>query len=94
MPTESIPPATVVWFRRDLRLSDNPALEAAVARGGPIVAAWVHAPLEEGDSAPGAAARVFLHESLRSLAESLESRGCRLVLRRGPTIKALIDLAR
>jgi deoxyribodipyrimidine photo-lyase len=94
MPTESIPPATVVWFRRDLRLSDNPALEAAVARGGPIVAAWVHAPLEEGDSAPGAAARVFLHESLRSLAESLESRGSRLVLRRGPTIKALIDLAR
>ena len=94
MPTESIPPATVVWFRRDLRLSDNPALEAAVARGGPVVAAWVHAPLEEGDSAPGAAARVFLHESLRSLAESLASRGCRLVLRRGPTIKALIDLAR
>jgi deoxyribodipyrimidine photo-lyase len=94
MPTESIPPATVVWFRRDLRLSDNPALEAAVARGGPVVAAWVHAPLEEGDSAPGAAARVFLHDSLRSLAESLESLGSRLVLRRGPTIKALIDLAR
>jgi len=58
MPTESIPPATVVWFRRDLRLSDNPALEAAVARGGPVVASWVHAPLEEGDSAPGAAARL------------------------------------
>jgi deoxyribodipyrimidine photolyase len=29
MPLESIPPAAVVWFRRDLRLSDNPALEAA-----------------------------------------------------------------
>ncbi|MFZ2224151.1 MAG: deoxyribodipyrimidine photo-lyase [Candidatus Deferrimicrobium sp.] len=94
MPTESIPPATVVWFRRDLRLSDNPALAAAVARGGPVVAAWVHAPLEEGDSAPGAAARVFLHDALQSLAESLEARGGRLVLRRGPTIKALIDLAR
>ena len=94
MPMGSIPPATVVWFRRDLRLSDNPALEAAVARGGPVVAAWVHAPLEEGDSAPGSAACVFLHDALRSLAESLESRGSRLVLRRGPTIKALIDLAR
>ncbi|OIP35427.1 MAG: hypothetical protein AUK27_04595 [Deltaproteobacteria bacterium CG2_30_66_27] len=91
---ESIPPATVVWFRRDLRLSDNPALEAAVARGGPVVAAWVHAPGEEGDSVPGAAARVFLYEALRSLAESLEARGGRLVLRRGPTIKALIDLTR
>lgn len=91
---KSIPPATVVWFRRDLRLSDNPALEAAVARGGPVVAAWVHAPGEEGDSAPGAAARVFLHDALQSLAESLEARGSRLVLRRAPTIKALIDLAR
>ncbi|WP_423936551.1 deoxyribodipyrimidine photo-lyase, partial [Candidatus Deferrimicrobium sp.] len=48
MPVKSIPPATVVWFRRDLRLSDNPALGAAVARGGPVVAAWVHAPGEEG----------------------------------------------
>jgi deoxyribodipyrimidine photo-lyase len=91
---KSIPPATVVWFRRDLRLSDNPALEAAVARGGPVVAAWVHAPGEEGDSAPGAAACVFLHDALQSLAESLESRGSRLLLRRGPTIKALIDLAK
>ncbi|HLN91281.1 MAG TPA: deoxyribodipyrimidine photo-lyase, partial [Patescibacteria group bacterium] len=89
-----IPPATVVWFRRDLRLSDNPALEAAVARGGPVVATWVHAPGEEGDSVTGAAARVFLHDALRSLAESLEARGGRLVLRRGSTIKALIDLAR
>lgn len=95
--TENVPPrfpATIVWFRRDLRLSDNPALSAAVERGGPVVAAWVHAPGEEGDSAPGAAARVFLHDALHSLAESLESRGGRLVLRRGPTIKALIDLAR
>lgn len=91
---KSILPATVVWFRRDLRLSDNPALEAAVARGGAVVAAWVHAPGEEGDSAPGAAACVFLHDALASLAESLEARGSRLVLRRAPTIKALIDLAR
>ena len=94
MAVERKSPATVVWFRRDLRLSDNPALEAAVARGGPVVAAWVHAPGEEGDSAPGGAARVFLHDALRSLGEALEARGNRLVLRRGPTIKALIDLAR
>jgi deoxyribodipyrimidine photo-lyase len=86
--------ATVVWLRRDLRLSDNPALAAAVARGGPIVVAWVHAPGEEGESAPGGAARVFLHGALRSLSDALSARGNRLVLRRGPAIKALIDLAR
>ena len=87
-------PATVVWFRRDLRLSDNPALAAAVARGGPVVAVWVHAPGEEGDSAPGAAARVFLHGALESLGKTLSALGSRLVLRRGPSIKALLDLAR
>lgn len=94
MPMESIPPATVVWFRRDLRLSDNPALAAAVSRGGPVVAAWVYAPGEEAESFPGAASRVFLHGALEVLAASLAARGGRLVLRRGPTIKALIDLAR
>jgi deoxyribodipyrimidine photo-lyase len=86
--------ATVVWLRRDLRLSDNPALSAAVARGGPVVVAWVHAPGEEGEAAPGAAARVFLHGALQSLSDALSGRGTRLVLRRGPTIKTLIDLAR
>src|SRR5512134_3951687 len=86
--------ATVVWLRRDLRLSDNPALAAAVARGGAVVVAWVHAPGEEGEAAPGAAARVFLHGALQSLSDALSGWGARLVLRRGPTIKALIDLAR
>src|SRR5512139_3693326 len=86
--------ATVVWLRRDLRLSDNPALSAGIARGGPVVVAWVHAPGEEGESAPGGAARVFLHGALRSLSDALSARGGRLVLRRGPAVKALIDLAR
>jgi len=89
-----VPPAAIVWLRRDLRLSDNPALAAAIGRGGPVVVAWVHAPAEEGESAPGGAARVFLHGALRSLSEALSSRGGRLVLRRGPSIRALIDLAK
>ena len=87
-------PSTVVWLRRDLRLSDNPALDAAVARGGPVVLAWVHAPEEEGESAPGAAARVFLHGALRAVSESAAARRGRLVLRRGPSVGALADLAR
>jgi deoxyribodipyrimidine photo-lyase len=28
----------LVWFRNDLRLADNPALAAATARGGPVIA--------------------------------------------------------
>ncbi len=89
-----MPPATIVWLRRDLRLADNPALAAAADRGGPVVPVWVHAPEEEGDSAPGGAARVFLHEALRSLSEALSARGSRLVLRRGPSIGTLSGLAK
>ena len=32
MPTAM--PTTIVWFRNDLRLDDNPALDAAMARQG------------------------------------------------------------
>ncbi len=31
----------LLWFRADLRLADNPALDAALASGGPVVAAFV-----------------------------------------------------
>ncbi|MGE5247130.1 MAG: cryptochrome/photolyase family protein [Verrucomicrobiota bacterium] len=84
----------IVWLRRDLRLADHPALAAAVARGAAVVPAWIHAPEEEGESAPGAAARVFLHGALESLSEALRARGSRLTVRRGPSVRALIDLAR
>jgi deoxyribodipyrimidine photo-lyase len=40
---------SVFWFRRDLRLADNPALNAAMKRGGTIVAVFVRPPEEEGD---------------------------------------------
>ena len=40
--------AAIVWFRRDLRLIDHPALDAAVQSGLPVIALYVHAPEEEG----------------------------------------------
>ena len=36
--------STIVWLRQDLRLDDNPALRAAVARGGPVVPVFVWVP--------------------------------------------------
>jgi len=60
--------ATLVWFRLDLRLADNPALAAAAARGGRVLPIFIWAPEEEGDWPPGAASRWWLHQSLRSLA--------------------------
>jgi deoxyribodipyrimidine photo-lyase len=83
--------ATIVWFRQDLRLTDNPALAAAVAAGDPIVPVYVFSPEEEGSWAPGAAARWWLHHSLESLDRDLRQRGSRLCLRRGPDSLAELD---
>lgn len=82
----------VVWFRRDLRVVDNPALLAAVRRGGPVICLFVWAPEEEGDWAPGAASRWWLHQSLDRLDASLRRLGSRLILRRGPTREAIEEV--
>ena len=44
----------IFWFRRNLRIADNPALHAAARTGAPVIPFYV---LEENaGSAPGAAA--------------------------------------
>lgn len=91
---ERSPPVSIVWFRLDLRLADNPALAAAVKRGGPIVPVFIHAPDEERPWSPGGASNWWLHQSLRSLGASLQELGSQLVIRRGPTqmvLQALVN---
>ena len=83
---------TLVWFRQDLRLSDNPALAAALDRGCPVIPVFIWAPEEEGSWRPGAASQWWLERSLVSLAKELQQRGSRLIIRRGPTGDALSDL--
>jgi deoxyribodipyrimidine photo-lyase len=69
---------SVMWFRRDLRLSDNPALEAA-GRDGPVVCLFV---LDDALRRPSGAPRLaFLYRSLRALDEQLRARGGALVIR-------------
>ena len=84
----------VVWFRRDLRLEDNPALDAALRTHERVVCAYIHAPVEEAPWAPGAASRWWLHHSLTALDASLRLRGAELHVRRGPTSAALDNLVR
>lgn len=83
---------TIVWFRHDLRLDDNPALAAAVARG-PVVPVFIWAPEEEHPWEPGAASRWWLHQSLEKLAAALVKAGAPLVIRRGPSLEMLRTLA-
>jgi deoxyribodipyrimidine photo-lyase len=83
----------LVWFRRDLRLADNPALAAALAACPRVVPVYLHAPDEEAPWRPGAASDAWLGQSLASLDAALRRLGSRLVIRRGPTIDALHALA-
>src|SRR5690349_17224449 len=85
---------SLVWFQQDLRLADQPALAAAVARGGPIVPVFLWSPDEDEAWSPGSATRWWLHQSLLSLQADLERRGSRLVIRSGPVVKTLVALAR
>ncbi len=90
MPTSDRPAPTLVWFRDDLRLDDNPALAAALSEPGETIAVYVLE--DEGDGAPrplGGASRWWLHHSLKDLAENLEGIGVPLVLRRGAAAEAL-----
>lgn len=83
---------TIVWFRQDLRLEDQPAWNAAVERGGAIIPLFVWAPQEEGDWAPGGASRWWLHGSLSSLQSELEAKKFNLILRENSYLAALLDL--
>jgi deoxyribodipyrimidine photo-lyase len=85
-------PAAIVWFRNDLRLTDNPALPAAIAGGGRVIAVYVWSPQEEAPWSPGDASRWWLHHSLDVLAAQLAAAGSRLLLRRGPAAQALAQL--
>ncbi|MFO1511726.1 MAG: deoxyribodipyrimidine photo-lyase [Verrucomicrobiota bacterium] len=85
---------SIVWFRLDLRLADNPALQAAIKRGGNIVPVFIHAPEEEAPWSPGGASLWWLHQSLKALDESLRAAGSHLVIRRGPTLATLRELQR
>ncbi len=82
----------IVWLRRDLRLSDQPAFCAA-AREGPVVPVFVLDDETAGDRRLGGASRWWLHHSLEALDESLRQRGSRLILRRGEANREIAALA-
>jgi deoxyribodipyrimidine photo-lyase len=84
----------IVWFRRDLRLADHPALTAACAAHERVLPLYIHAPAEEGEWAPGAASRWWLHHSLASLSGSLERQGGTLHIRAGDSLEELTALCR
>jgi deoxyribodipyrimidine photo-lyase len=84
-----MPKAALLWFRQDLRLLDNPALDAALLAAPHVQPVYILA-----DDAPmGGAARWWLHHSLASLGAQLKEKGATLCLRRGDPARILPELA-
>ena len=82
---------SVMWFRRDLRLADNPALLEACA-DGEVLPLFVLDPALWGPAGPSR--RAYLGASLRSLDESLRQRGARLSVVRGDPVRRVVLAAR
>ena len=80
--------ATLVWFRRDLRLSDHSALTAACERG-PVIPVFIH---DQSVASLGAAPKWRLGLALEQLAKSLAATGSQLILRRGNAADVLQEL--
>lgn len=85
---------TIVWFRHDLRLADNPALSAARKLDRPAIAVFVNPVTEAAGRAPGSAAARWLHHSLASLEEQLAGINVPLVLTSGDAREILPRIVR
>jgi deoxyribodipyrimidine photo-lyase len=77
------PSPSIVWLRDDLRITDNPALDAAVRRGGPVIVLYLLDDASPEVRPLGAASRWWLHHSLERLRDALRALGADLTLRRG-----------
>ena len=76
-----------MWFRRDLRLADHPALLAAGADGREVVPVFVVDPTFALSGAPRLA---YLHDALRSLDAAIRERsGVGLVIRHGDPVEVI-----
>ena len=83
---------SIVWLRDDLRVADNPALAAAVDRGGPVVVVYVLDEQSPHARALGGASKWWLHGSLTALAADLAALGGSLTLRRGAAADVIAAL--
>ncbi len=81
----------VMWFRRDLRLGDNPALLEACAEGGVLPLFVVDPTLWEPS---GDVRRAYLAAALRALDGSLRELGGALAVTHGDPVLRVVDAAR
>ncbi|XP_029288796.1 LOW QUALITY PROTEIN: uncharacterized protein LOC115009143 [Cottoperca gobio] len=96
----SAPPPVLLWFRRDLRLGDNPALTGSLEVGAPVIPVFIWSPEEEEGPgitvAMGGACKYWLHQALSCFSSSLERIGSNLVLLKanGSSLRSLKELVK
>ena len=71
----------IVWFRRDLRLADNPALTYALEHHDRVIPLYLHTPADAGKWSEGEASQWWLHFSLISLQRDLRKLNGDLIVR-------------
>jgi deoxyribodipyrimidine photo-lyase len=82
----------ILWFRDEMRLADQAALQAAIDTGRPVLPVFILDDRSPGPWALGGASRWWLHHSLTELSRSLVRRGSRLTLRRGDSVATIAEL--
>jgi deoxyribodipyrimidine photo-lyase len=91
-------PPVILWFRRDIRLADHPALVAAAAaakeRGAPLLPIFIWEPGLIAGPRASANRTWFLRESVTELSTSLRALGSDLIELQGPAAAALPQLIR
>ncbi len=84
--------SVIHWFRRDLRIADNPSLLNAASAGLPVIPVYIRSVWKSRHAWTGATRQQFLCGSLGSLAKNLETLGGRLIIREGDAVEALRQL--
>ena len=79
---------SIWWIRRDLRLTDNPALHSALEVGD-VIPVFI---IDPAFAAQSPRRRSFLYEGLSSLNKNLQTRGSYLVIRTGKPVDVLRQL--
>lgn len=85
---------TILWFRRDLRLLDNAALNWACEHSDTIIPVYIHSIEEEQPWAPGSASRWWLHNSLVQLEKDLKRHGSKLYFFSGDSSETITRIMR
>jgi len=79
---------SIWWIRRDIRLTDNPALHSALEVGD-VIPVFI---IDPAFSTQSPRRRNFLYEGLSSLNKNLQTRGSYLVIRTGKPVDVLRQL--